>query len=73
MSNDRQPIYSGPNLDYSFNTLMFEFSCPSFSINEQVNFRYKLEGFDNNWSEWIDEVQKEYTNLPPGNYKFIVK
>ncbi|MBT6767219.1 MAG: hypothetical protein HOA90_22020, partial [Prolixibacteraceae bacterium] len=73
MSNDRQPIYSGPNLDYSFNTLMFEFSCPSFSINEQVNFRYKLEGFDNNWSEWIDEVQKEYTNLPPGNYKFIVQ
>lgn len=39
---------------------------------ERVRFRYKLEGFDRNWSETTAERVAHYTNLPAGNYRFRV-
>jgi DNA-binding CsgD family transcriptional regulator len=38
-----------------------------------MKFQYKLKGFDESWSEWTRETIKEYTNLPDGNYTFIVR
>jgi signal transduction histidine kinase/ligand-binding sensor domain-containing protein len=32
-----------------------------------------LEGFDNHWQPWSSASSKEYTNLPPGSYKFHVR
>jgi hypothetical protein len=32
-----------------------------------------LKGFDENWSEWSKRTEKEYTNLPAGDYTFQVK
>lgn len=62
-----------PNLAYSFNTLTFNFACPSFNINEVILFQYILKGFDVDSSAWNKEIQKEYTNLPPGKYEFSVR
>jgi two-component system, sensor histidine kinase and response regulator len=36
-------------------------------------YSYKLEGFDKKWSEWSRQTQKEYSYLPEGEYKFMVK
>lgn len=52
------------------NHLLFRFSAPFFS--EQLQFRYRLEGFDPAWSAWQPENVREYTNLPPGPYRFTV-
>jgi signal transduction histidine kinase/ligand-binding sensor domain-containing protein/DNA-binding response OmpR family regulator len=44
----------------------------SYLIPERVRFKYRLEGFDN---EWIDVGTRRvayYTNLPPGKYQFQV-
>lgn len=68
-----QPLQLKPNLDYSYNTLIFKFASPSFSINEIIEFQYFLEGFDTDSSLWNKDFQKEYTNLPPGQYKFWVR
>jgi len=58
---------------YSNNSLIFEFSASSF-INEQGNdFQHLLEGFDQNWSDWSNELKKEYTNLSAGDYNFKVR
>lgn len=71
--------YSGQNLSYkgtlsyNVNSIRFEYSVPSFENEESNVFRYKLEGFDKNWSGWTKEVKKEYTNLSEGNYSFRVK
>jgi len=32
-----------------------------------------LQGYDDEWSEWTKRTDKEYTNLPPGSYTFLVK
>ncbi len=32
-----------------------------------------LEGFDDHWSSWNNKTEKEYTNLPEGDYHFRVR
>ena len=38
-----------------------------------VEYSYYLEGFDKQWSEFSKKTEKDYTNLPYGNYVFRVK
>ena len=55
------------------NTVSFTFSAPSFDREPGNEFRFKLEGFDETWSDWMAMTQKEYTNLFEGEYRFIVQ
>ena len=58
---------------YKYNSIKFEFSCPKFATESKMLFRYILEGYDEEWSEWKTSNIKEYTNLPVGNYSFKVE
>lgn len=62
--------YSFP---YKSNTVLFEYASPFFDNEEALFFSYKLDGFDNEWSAWVKETRKEYTNLHEGAYTFMVK
>ncbi len=44
----------------------------SLAVPERVRFRYRLDGFDRDWSEPVSERQAVYTNLAPGPYRFRV-
>jgi signal transduction histidine kinase len=48
------------------------FTGLSLSVPERVLFRYRLDGFDRDWSEPASLRQAVYTNLGPGTYKFHV-
>jgi signal transduction histidine kinase/ligand-binding sensor domain-containing protein/DNA-binding response OmpR family regulator len=53
--------------------LEFQYTALSLVAAERVKFKYKLEGFD---ADWIDAGKRRtayYTNIPPGNYRFLVK
>jgi len=39
---------------------------------ERVEFRYRLDGFDQDWSEASADRVAYYTNLPAGHYRFRV-
>jgi len=60
-------------LSSSHNSIIFYFSSPFFGQTQKMNYSYLLEGYDKGWSEWSTDQKKEYTNLPSGSYKFIVK
>lgn len=60
-------------ITYENNNIQFEFSCTNFLNEQQNQFQYKLEGFDDDWSEWTTESKKQYTNLFEGNYTFKVR
>jgi GAF domain-containing protein/CheY-like chemotaxis protein len=60
-------------LDYSHNTLHFEYAAPFFEQENKTQYQTFLEGFDKNWSAWHRHTQKEYTNLPEGDYRFHVR
>jgi len=50
----------------------FSFSGVSLSVPERVRFKYRLEGFDRDWSEPVGTREAIYTNLDPGSYTFHV-
>ena len=50
----------------------FSFTGVSLSVPERVRFRYRLDGFDRDWSEPVSERQAVFTNLVPGSYRFRV-
>tara|TARA_R110002124_G_C8971830_1_gene515223 strand:- start:5604 stop:8498 length:2895 start_codon:yes stop_codon:yes gene_type:complete len=60
-------------LPYKDNELRFTYSAISYEDPSKNNFQIKLEGFDDNWSNWTSEKQKDYTNIPEGTYTFRVK
>lgn len=60
-------------LNSSDNSIILYFSSPFFGQNQKMKYSYILEGYDKGWSDWSTDQKKEYTNLPSGNYKFIVK
>ena len=60
-------------LDYEDNDLRFTYSGLSYHQPERIEYRTKLEGFDGDWLPWSDEVQKDYTNIPEGRYRFLVE
>lgn len=69
-----------PSRDAAFKTLPaayasfhFEYASPSCGRGGNMEFSYRLEGFDPAWSEWAARAEKDYTNLPHGRYTFAVK
>jgi signal transduction histidine kinase/ligand-binding sensor domain-containing protein len=51
----------------------FDFAALSFTAPQKVRYRYKLEGFDRNWTEAGQRRTAYYTNIPPGRYTFRVQ
>lgn len=71
---DSSAVQAGSlRLQYKFNDVSFEFSATSLVPQDNLEFQFYLENFDNTWSAWTNKNQKEYTNIPPGNYRFLVR
>lgn len=60
-------------LEYHLNSLRFVYSASFFESPENTEYQFFLKNFDNGWSEWTNKVEKEYTNLPEGDYEFHVR
>ncbi len=52
--------------------LDIDYTALSLVAPEKIRFKYKLEGQDRDWKEVVDKREAQYTNLPPGNYRFRV-
>ncbi|MCP4272797.1 MAG: hypothetical protein GY781_12670, partial [Gammaproteobacteria bacterium] len=58
---------------YQNNALRFNFAAPRYDAPERNHYRTRLDGFDDDWSAWSTETDKDYTNLWEGNYTFRVQ
>lgn len=59
---------------YDQNHITFVFNGVCLTSPEKVRYMYKLEGFDKDWSPLPVKVNEAvYTNLPAGDYTFLVK
>ena len=61
-------------LNHRENFISLEFAGLNYVNPAQTYFRYKLEGFDHNWTEIVTNGagRVTYTSLRPGTYKLIV-
>jgi signal transduction histidine kinase/ligand-binding sensor domain-containing protein len=64
-----------PELKLPPHTSKFQINYTLLSLAplSQVSFRYKLEGFDEQWIDAGPRRQAFYTNVPPGHYRFRVE
>jgi signal transduction histidine kinase/ligand-binding sensor domain-containing protein len=61
-------------LNYDQDVFSIAFAALSYAAPEENRYRYKLEGFDDEWNE-VDAKRRfaTYTSLPPGDYIFRVQ
>ena len=71
---DRKEFKATANLKVPPNPrdLRIDYTSPTFSIPQKVNFRYRLDNYDRDWHEAGTRRQAVYTDLPPGKYSFRV-
>ena len=60
-------------LDYADNTFCVSFESICYQYHNDINFQYKLEGFNDTWSPTSDNSTVQFTNLPAGRYRLKVK
>lgn len=52
--------------------LTFDFIGLSLGAPQKLHYRWKLEGFEDDWNEQLNLSEISYTNLPAGNYTFLI-
>jgi len=67
------PLNRAVRLPPGLRHLEFRFTALSLLTPAKVRFRYKLEGFDKEWIDPGATRSAHYMNLPPGEYRFLVK
>lgn len=60
-------------LSSSRNNLLIEYVGLSFQGEQALNYQYKLEGVDADWSLPTDQRTVNYAKLSPGTYRFMVR
>lgn len=60
-------------IKYKNNKLTFDFASLLRNNEEAILYSFKLDGFDDEWSNWDLRSEERFTNLPEGTYTFRVK
>lgn len=60
-------------LPYNQSTISIDFAALDYSAPLTMRYAYKLEGLDNKWNNLPGNRKAYFTELPPGNYTFIIK
>jgi len=60
-------------INYHENKVRILFSAAYYQNSEKLKYSYKLEGFNEKWSDWSEKTEQEFTNMLEGNYTFSVK
>lgn len=61
------------NLDYNHNSIQFILNTDNIADQKQMNYSYKLVGYDKEWIQVYSFNEISYRNLPSGDYSLIVK
>ena len=70
---EQNPRNTRPHISYKFNNLRFTWAAPFFEQEKEIEFSYRLSGFEDHWSPWSSVPFKEFTNLPYGSYSLELK
>ncbi len=73
LNEANKAIINKENIHYKLNSIRFEYGSNYFNDLDNIFFSSKLEGFENEWVEWSKEKTRTFTNLPSGNYTFLLK
>lgn len=75
-TNDSIQYFSGNkyfSLPYSRNDITFHFTAINLNGSRNIEYQYKLEGYDKEWHSGTDVREARYPSLPAGHYTFYVR
>jgi len=74
ISADGEPVGLKDPLKFAAGSqsIDFNYASTSLSMPELIRFRYKLDGYDQGWSDIVASRQVTYSHLGPGTYRFRV-
>lgn len=59
-------------IPYDQHNISISYALPYYH-QASVQYQYFLEGYSRQWSPWESQSRKEFTNLPKGRYRFLIK
>ncbi len=68
-----QPEAQIPQYAHDQHTFRFEVAASRFHDKEGMEFRFWMQGMDQDWQAWGKKAEKEYTRLRPGKYQLQVQ
>ncbi len=71
--NNKVLIDKKNQFSYSKNDIKFKYSAPYFIKEDFIKYQVFLKGYDENYSDWVDNSFVDYTNLKEGEYTFYVR
>ena len=71
--NQTSDIDKPGNFHHSANNVSIYYTVPEYNKYINVEYKYILDGFQNQWSDWNTKAAVNFKNLPPGDYVFKVK
>ena len=60
------------SVDYFENTISISFAALQYNEPQQIQYRYRLKGYQDEWILAGNNTEAVFTKLPPGNYIFQV-
>ena len=74
---DGQPVSNALGVHGDFahdrNNVTIAFTVPEYNKYIYTEYQYKLEGLNDQWSNWSARASVGFKNLPPGDYAFSVR
>ncbi|WP_019941840.1 triple tyrosine motif-containing protein [Dyadobacter beijingensis] len=69
--NETFAISGGPSLPAEVRSLRIAYALPVYGQN--IQYKYRLRGLNDQWSEWSDQSFVEFTNLESKDYIFEIR
>lgn len=67
------PLNTAPELDYEQGNISMNYTVPEFGKFREVEYQYRLKGYQDGWGQWSTNPSVSFSNLPHGNYDFEVR
>lgn len=61
------------NLAYHQSTFDIEFAALDYSASDAIRYKYRMEGLNEDWTYLHTNRKAYFTDLSPGEYKFVVQ
>lgn len=72
LSNNAFTLNLKEAIPFKENSLKFYYAAGCSNYNE-VRYQSFLFGYDESWTDWSTEHIREFTNLAPGKYRFVIR
>jgi signal transduction histidine kinase/ligand-binding sensor domain-containing protein len=71
LAGEAAPLTDTLTIPAGVRSFDIRYTAPSFIKPEQVRFRYKLVGLDEEWIDAGDRRVASFYRIPPGSYRFV--